>query len=138
MALNRSSAETAELVVGTAKKVIADLSEFDPDGTPNLKVYAEMMADHPDLALYEVTFYPERWESVVGRDGPGAAESDAEFAARAAEELQQLVREHRGFDAPRCPGHEHAVTPVADETARWTCPEDPDHFSAAIGEYHRR
>ncbi|MCK2237022.1 MULTISPECIES: histidine phosphatase family protein [unclassified Crossiella] len=138
MALNRSSTETAELVVGTAKKVIADLSEVTAEGTPSLKVYAELMADHPDLALYEVTFYPERWESVVGRDAPGAAESDPEFIARAAEELQQLVREHRGFDAPRCPGHDHPVTPVAAETARWTCPEDPAHFNAVIGEYHQR
>lgn len=137
MAQNRSSTETTELAVGTAKKVIRDLSELDSDGVPNLKVYAELMADHPGLVLYEVTFYPERWESVVGRDAPGDTETDAEFMARAAEELQQLVLEHRGFAAPRCPGHDHALVAEAGETARWICPEDAAHCSRPLGEYHQ-
>ncbi|MBP2476299.1 hypothetical protein JOF53_005171 [Crossiella equi] len=124
-------------MISTAKLVIQDLAGRTPEDTPDLKVYAEMMSDHPDLALYEITFYPERWESVVGREGPRATETDAEFTARAAEELQAMVLEHRGFAVPRCPGHEHAVvTEVAEDVARWVCPEDGDvHFAAVVGEY---
>jgi hypothetical protein len=72
----------------------------------------------------------------VGSDVAVPPQLCSTFTVAVADGLQQAFSEHLWHARPRCPLHEHPLSPEeAEGQARWTCPTT-GAWSCPIGAYH--